>query len=122
MSENLRWSVHPGHGPYAEGLDRNPANHAPLTPLSFLLRTAAVYPERAAVVHGRIRRTYRELLERSLRLASALERRGIQPGDTVAAMNHAEVAEDLTYVSTAGGAFLEWMEGKPLPGVDALRV
>jgi phosphoglycerate kinase len=42
-------------------------------------------------------------------------------GDTVAAMNHAEVAEDLTYVSTAGGAFLEWMEGKALPGVEALR-
>jgi phosphoglycerate kinase len=42
-------------------------------------------------------------------------------GDTVAAMNHAGVAEDLSYVSTAGGAFLEWMEGKPLPGVEALR-
>lgn len=42
-------------------------------------------------------------------------------GDTVAALNHAEVAEDFTYVSTAGGAFLEWMEGKPLPGVDILH-
>lgn len=42
-------------------------------------------------------------------------------GDTVAAMNHAGIADDLTYVSTAGGAFLEWMEGKPLPGVEALR-
>ena len=42
-------------------------------------------------------------------------------GDTVAAMNHAGVAADLTYISTAGGAFLEWMEGKPLPGVEALR-
>ena len=42
-------------------------------------------------------------------------------GDTVAAMNHAGVADDLSYVSTAGGAFLEWMEGKPLPGVEALR-
>jgi phosphoglycerate kinase len=42
-------------------------------------------------------------------------------GDTVAAMNHAGVADELTYVSTAGGAFLEWMEGKPLPGVEALR-
>ena len=42
-------------------------------------------------------------------------------GDTVAALNHAGVAEDFTYVSTAGGAFLEWMEGKPLPGVEVLR-
>jgi len=43
-------------------------------------------------------------------------------GDTVAALNHAGVASDFTYVSTAGGAFLEWMEGKPLPGVEVLRV
>ncbi|QDZ00018.1 phosphoglycerate kinase [Nitratireductor mangrovi] len=41
-------------------------------------------------------------------------------GDTVAALNHAGVADDFTYVSTAGGAFLEWMEGKPLPGVEVL--
>ena len=83
---DLRWSVHPSHGPYAEGLDRNEANHAPLTPLSFLMRTAAVYPERLAVVHGSQRRTYAELLHRCRLLASALERRGIAPGDTVAAM------------------------------------
>ena len=42
-------------------------------------------------------------------------------GDTVAALNEAKVADDMTYVSTAGGAFLEWMEGKALPGVEALR-
>lgn len=42
-------------------------------------------------------------------------------GDTVAALNHAGVADDFTYVSTAGGAFLEWMEGKPLPGVEILK-
>ena len=42
-------------------------------------------------------------------------------GDTVAAVNHAGIADDLTFVSTAGGAFLEWMEGKPLPGVEALK-
>ncbi|MGB7404684.1 MAG: phosphoglycerate kinase [Pacificimonas sp.] len=42
-------------------------------------------------------------------------------GDTVAALNHAGVADDFTFVSTAGGAFLEWMEGKALPGVDVLR-
>ena len=83
---DLRRSVHPSHGPYAEGLDQNAANHAPLTPLSFLVRNASIYPERIAALHGRTRRTYRELLERSLRLASALEQRGIRPGDTVAAM------------------------------------
>ena len=43
-------------------------------------------------------------------------------GDTVAALNQAGAAHDFTFVSTAGGAFLEWMEGKPLPGVEALRV
>jgi phosphoglycerate kinase len=43
-------------------------------------------------------------------------------GDTVAALNHAGVAGDFTFVSTAGGAFLEWMEGKTLPGVAALQV
>src|SRR4029077_3917571 len=43
-------------------------------------------------------------------------------GDTVAALNAAGVTERLTYVSTAGGAFLEWMEGKALPGVEVLRV
>lgn len=43
-------------------------------------------------------------------------------GDTVSAMNHAGVANDLTFISTAGGAFLEWMEGKELPGVEALKV
>ncbi len=42
-------------------------------------------------------------------------------GDTVSALNHADVPDDFTYVSTAGGAFLEWMEGKPLPGVDILH-
>jgi len=42
-------------------------------------------------------------------------------GDTVAALSEASAADDFTYISTAGGAFLEWLEGKPLPGVDALR-
>ncbi|MCK7474377.1 MAG: phosphoglycerate kinase [Rhodopseudomonas palustris] len=43
-------------------------------------------------------------------------------GDTVAALNQAGVAEQFTYISTAGGAFLEWMEGKPLPGVEVLKI
>ena len=43
-------------------------------------------------------------------------------GDTVAALNHAGASDDFTFISTAGGAFLEWMEGKPLPGVEALKI
>ena len=60
------------------------------------------------------------------RTAAALTREGslvsvAGGGDTVAALNHADVASDFSYVSTAGGAFLEWMEGKTLPGVAALE-
>ena len=72
--------------PYDTDLPRNAANHAPLTPLSFLERTAAVYPDRVAVIHGTIRRTWRDTYARCRRLASALARRGFGRGDTVAVM------------------------------------
>ena len=72
--------------PYSKGLDRNEANYTPLTPVSFLAKAAAVYPDRVAVVHGSVRRTWAETYARARRLASALERRGIRRGDTVAAM------------------------------------
>jgi fatty-acyl-CoA synthase len=68
------------------GLERGPANHQPLTPLLFLERAAAVFPDHLAVVHGTLRRSYRELRARCNRLASALWRRGIEPGDVVAAL------------------------------------
>ena len=60
------------------------------------------------------------------RIAAALTKDGslisvAGGGDTVAALNHAGVAGDFTFVSTAGGAFLEWMEGRTLPGVAALE-
>jgi fatty-acyl-CoA synthase len=71
---------------YEHGLERNAANYTPLTPVSFLAKAASVYPDRIAVVHGQVRRTWRETYERSRRLASALARRGIKRGDTVAAM------------------------------------
>lgn len=72
--------------PYAQNLDRTPANYQPLTPLGFLERAALVYPDHPAVIHGRLRRTYSELYARSCRLASALAARGIGPGDTVSVM------------------------------------
>ena len=72
--------------PYAQDLDRNPANHAPLTPLSFIERAAYVYPDRPSVVHGARRFTWKETYARARRLASALARRGIGAGETVAVM------------------------------------
>ncbi|TIS77491.1 MAG: acyl-CoA synthetase [Mesorhizobium sp.] len=72
--------------PYEQDLDRNPANHQPLTPLSYLERAAKTFPDHVAVIHGRQRTTYRDFWRRSLKLASALQRRGIGKGDTVTVM------------------------------------
>src|SRR5579872_6970079 len=72
--------------PYEIGLDRNAANYVPLSPLAFLERTAAVYPARTSVIHGARRYTWAETQERCRRLASALRKRGIGKGDTVAVM------------------------------------
>jgi len=76
----------PKPNPYVQDLDRSRANHVPLTPLSFIERSARVYPARPSVVHGGARYTWSETYARSRRLASALARRGIAKGDTVAAM------------------------------------
>src|SRR5438067_13859206 len=77
----------PREGTYdAPHLARNPANFAALTPLGFLARTAAVYPDKLAVIDGARRFTYREFYERCRRFADALRRRGIGPGDTVAVL------------------------------------
>ncbi|MDJ0942456.1 MAG: acyl-CoA synthetase [Kiloniellales bacterium] len=75
-----------GSRPYETDLEKNPANYTPLSPLSFLPRTAAVFPERAAVVHGAETRSWAEAYARCRRLASALAKRGIGKGDTVAVM------------------------------------
>ena len=79
-------AIHPADGAYALGLGQNQANHAPLTPLSFIERTADIWPDRLAVVHGSLRRSYAELRARCRRLADALIRLGVRPGDTVAVM------------------------------------
>ncbi len=70
--------------PYDTGLDRNPANFQPLTPLSFLARAAEVYPDQIAIIHGARSWTYAEFYARARRLASALAKRGVRRGDTVA--------------------------------------
>ena len=71
---------------YRQHLERNRANYAPLTPISLLERSALVYPEKTAVIHGDRRFSYAQFAERCHRLASALSRRGIGEGDTVAVM------------------------------------
>ena len=72
--------------PYDLDLDRNPANFQPLTPLSLLARSASVFPDHTAIIHGPLRRSYAEFYARARRLASALAKRGIARGDTVSAV------------------------------------
>ena len=90
--------------PYAADLERNPANYAPLTPLSFIARTAYTWPERIAVIHGSRRDTWATTYARARRLASALVAHGVKPGDTVAAMlaNTPEMVEMHFGVPMAG--------------------
>jgi fatty-acyl-CoA synthase len=90
--------------PYTRDLDRTPANHAPLTPLSLIARTAEVWPGHPSVVHGARRYRWGETYARSRRLASALAAHGIGPGDTVAAMlaNTPEMVEAHFGVPMAG--------------------
>ena len=71
---------------FDQGLPRNEANFAPLSPLGFIERAAEVYPDRLAVVHGPLRQTWRQTYERCRRLASALQAAGVGKNDTVAVM------------------------------------
>ncbi|MFO1152255.1 MAG: acyl-CoA synthetase [Rhodospirillales bacterium] len=71
---------------YAAGLDRCDANYVPLTPLTFIERGASVYPDRTAIVYGKLRRSWSETYRRCRQLASALRRRGIAPGETVSVL------------------------------------
>ncbi len=89
---------------YDTGLDRNRANYVPLTPLGFIARAAAVYPTRLAVVHGKRRYSWAESYARCRRLASALQKHGVCPGDTVAVMaaNTPEAFEAHFGVAMAG--------------------
>ena len=90
---------------YDTDLDRTPANHVPLTPMSFLGRAAMVHPDRIAVAYGDVKQSWRETAQRCRRLASALSRRGIGRNDTVAVMapNIPEAFEATFGVPMTGG-------------------
>src|SRR3546814_9223378 len=79
-------SLSPTTSIFDRDLPRGPANHSVLTPLDFLDRAVTVYPDKPAVVHGTLQRSYAETYARCRRLASALKRRGIGVGDTVSVM------------------------------------
>lgn len=71
---------------FEQDLDKNAANHVPLSPLSFLARSADVYPDKTALIHGPLRQSWAQTYARCRRLASALQRSGIGMGDTVAVL------------------------------------
>jgi len=71
---------------YSTGLDKNPANYTPLSPLTFIERAASVYPHRCALIYGDKRQSWAQTYSRCRQLASALQRRGLQQDDTVAVM------------------------------------
>ena len=73
-------------GIFVQGLPQTQANHVALTPLSFIARTAAVYPERTAIIHGALKRNWRDTYARCRQLASALSKHGVTTGSTVAVM------------------------------------
>ncbi|MBM3643464.1 MAG: acyl-CoA synthetase [Alphaproteobacteria bacterium] len=95
----------PRHNIYERDLERNAANYAALTPLQFIERTASVYPDRVALIHGARRQTWADTWTRCRKLASALVRAGIGIGDTVAIMapNVPEMYEAHFGVPMTGG-------------------
>jgi len=97
-SENMPMNI------FESGLDKNAANYEPLTPLSYLSRSARVYPEKIAVIHGDQQYSYAQFDERCRRLASALIGAGVETGDTVAVM------------APNGAPMLETHYGVPMAG------
>jgi len=95
--------THPN--PYDVGLDKNPANYASLTPLTFIAWSARVCPDRVAVIHGERRFSWADTYARARRLASSLVRAGVGVGDTVATLlsNTPELYEAHFGVPMAGG-------------------
>ena len=71
---------------FEQNLDKNPANYQPLTPLSLFARTAAIFPNHVAIIHGESRTTYADFYKRSVKLASAISKSGLKKGETVSVM------------------------------------
>ncbi|MBW7860360.1 MAG: acyl-CoA synthetase [Rhodocyclaceae bacterium] len=95
------------NSPYETGLDKNPANYVPLTPLTFLERSASVYPERTAIIHGSRRLNWSQYSERCRRLASALVQLGVRRNDTVAViLNNTPEMLECSFGVPACGAVL----------------
>ena len=86
MPELARPTILPSDHQYVKGLDQNEANHVALSPLSFLARAALVYPDKMAVVHGKLTQNWLQTYTRCKQLASAIQSYGLGLGDTVAVM------------------------------------
>ena len=109
--------------PYETDLDRNPANYQPLTPISFLERTARTFPDRLAIVHGGLRISYDEFYARSRKLASALTQNGIAEDDTVSVMlSNTPPMLEAHYGVPMTGAVLHSMNTRLDPGVIAFQL
>jgi fatty-acyl-CoA synthase len=109
--------------PYSVGLDKNPANYQPLTPIGLLERAAKVYPDHTAIIHGNRRTSYAEFYARARRLASALARRGIGPGDTVSVMlSNTPAMLEAHYAVPMVGAVLHCMNTRLDPPILAFQL
>lgn len=108
---------------YDQGLDRNPANYQPLTPLQFLQRAAEVFPEHTAIIHGSAQINYRDFYRRCRQLASALSKQGIGRGDTVTVMlANTPAMLEVHYAVPMCGAVLHSLNTRLDSGVIAFQL
>jgi fatty-acyl-CoA synthase len=108
---------------YLNGLDKTPANHQPLTPITQLARAALAWPDHVAVIHGRQRLTYAEFFARARRLASKLVAAGIRPGDTVSVMlSNTPAMLDAHYAVPMTGAVLHCINTRLDAGIVAFQL
>ncbi len=109
---------------YDQGLERQAANHQPMTPISYLQRAALIHPDHIAVIHGRQRHSYARLWADCRRLASALAARGIGRGDTVSVLlsNTPPMIQAHFGVPMAGGAVLHSLNTRSDPATVAFQM